>query len=73
MQATRSVVWGVQERDPDPAESSPTMIPGRKLQWDGERPELLIDLKGVTLEGTLALPKEAQGLVLFAHKREQPP
>jgi hypothetical protein len=49
------------------------MIPGRKLQWDGERPELLIDLKGVTLEGTLALPKEAQGLVLFAHKREQPP
>jgi putative phosphoribosyl transferase len=43
------------------------MIPGRKLHWDEERRELLIDLEGVTLEGTLALPKEAQGLVLFAH------
>ena len=43
------------------------MIPGRKLQWDGERREVLIDLGGVTLEGTLALPEAAQGLVLFAH------
>jgi putative phosphoribosyl transferase len=43
------------------------MIPGRKVQWDGERREVLIDLEGVTLEGTLALPKDAQGLVLFAH------
>lgn len=43
------------------------MIPGRKLQWDGDRREVLIDLEGVTLEGTLALPKDARGLVLFAH------
>jgi putative phosphoribosyl transferase len=43
------------------------MIPGRKLQWGGDRREVLIDLEGVTLEGTLALPKDAHGLVLFAH------
>jgi hypothetical protein len=38
------------------------MVSGRKLPWDGERRELLIDLEGVTLEGTLALRKEAQGV-----------
>ena len=43
------------------------MIPGRKLELDGDKREVLIDLEGVTLEGTLALPKDAQGLVLFAH------
>jgi putative phosphoribosyl transferase len=43
------------------------MIPGRKVQCDGERREVLMDLEGVTLEGTLVLPKDAQGLVLFAH------
>jgi putative phosphoribosyl transferase len=43
------------------------MVSGRKLQWDVETRELLIDVEGVALEGTLALPKEAQGLVLFAH------
>src|SRR5690242_599863 len=43
------------------------MIPGRKLECGGERRELQIDLEGVTLEGTLALPDGAQGLVLFAH------
>jgi putative phosphoribosyl transferase len=64
---TQPALQGVQERDPDPAERSSTMIPGRKLQWDGERRELLIDLEGVTLEGTLALPKDVRGLVLFAH------
>jgi putative phosphoribosyl transferase len=43
------------------------MIPGRKLEIDGERREVLIDVAGATLEGTLALPSGAQGLVLFAH------
>jgi putative phosphoribosyl transferase len=43
------------------------MIPGREIQGDGDRREVQIDLEGVTLEGTLALPKNAQGLVLFAH------
>jgi len=61
------IVRGVQEQDPSPAERSSTMIPGRKLQLDGDRREVLIDLEGVTLEGTLALPKDARGLVLFAH------
>jgi putative phosphoribosyl transferase len=43
------------------------MVSGRKLQWGGESRELVIDLEGVALEGTLTLPKEARGLVLFAH------
>lgn len=43
------------------------MIPGRKLQWDGDTREVLIELEGATLDGALGLPKNAQGLVLFAH------
>jgi putative phosphoribosyl transferase len=43
------------------------MIPGQKLQFEVDRREVLIDLEGVTLEGSLALPADAQGLVLFAH------
>jgi putative phosphoribosyl transferase len=43
------------------------MIPRRKLEFDGERREVLIGLDRVTLEGTLVLPKDALGLVLFAH------
>jgi putative phosphoribosyl transferase len=45
------------------------MIPARKLDLLGaEEHEILIDVQGgVTLEGTLTLPKDAQGLVLFAH------
>jgi putative phosphoribosyl transferase len=43
------------------------MVPGRKLDIDGERREVSIDVAGATLEGTLALPSGAQGLVLFAH------
>jgi len=43
------------------------MIAGRKSQWDGVNREVLIDLEGATLEGTLVLPKCADGLVLFAH------
>jgi putative phosphoribosyl transferase len=65
--AAQPVLKNVQEQDPGPAERSSTMIPGRKLELDSDRREVLIDLEGVTLEGTLALPKDAQGLVLFAH------
>jgi len=43
------------------------MIPGRQSQWDGVKREVSIDLEGATLEGTLVLPKAADGLVLFAH------
>jgi putative phosphoribosyl transferase len=43
------------------------MIPGRKSQWNGSRREVSIDLPGATLEGTLVLSKNANGLVLFAH------
>ncbi len=65
--AAQPVLKNVQEQDPGAAERSSTMIPGRKLELDGDRREVLIDLEGVTLEGTLALPKDAHGLVLFAH------
>ena len=43
------------------------MITGRKSEWDGIKREVSIDLEGATLEGTLTLPKGADGLVLFAH------
>jgi len=43
------------------------MIPGRKLELDGDKREVFVDVDRVTLEGTLALPKDAQALVLFAH------
>jgi len=43
------------------------MIPGRQSQSDGIKREVSIDLAGVTLDGTLVLPKGANGLVLFAH------
>ena len=65
--ATHPAVQGIQKQDPSLAERSSTMIPGRKVEWNGERGEVLIDLEGVTLDGTLALPKDALGLVLFAH------
>lgn len=43
------------------------MIAGRESEWDGVKREVSIDLDGVTLEGTLVLPKGADGVVLFAH------
>lgn len=43
------------------------MIPGRKQGTDGTEREICLDLATVTLEGTFALPKEARGIVLFAH------
>ena len=43
------------------------MITGRKSELDGDKREVLIDVDGARLEGKLALPKGARGLVLFAH------
>ena len=43
------------------------MIPGRKVQTDGIESEIVIDAGKVELEGTLGIPKEAGGIVLFAH------
>jgi len=42
------------------------MTPSPKLQREIER-EVSIELEDVTLEGTLVLPKNARGVVLFAH------
>ncbi len=35
--------------------------------WGGHQREVVIDVEGVTLEGTLVVPTDAQGVVLFAH------
>jgi len=43
------------------------MIRERKSESDGIKREVSIDVGGATLEGTLTLPKGANGLVLFAH------
>ncbi len=39
----------------------------QKLHPEGAEREVVINVDGVTLEGTLSLPKSARGLVLFAH------
>jgi putative phosphoribosyl transferase len=43
------------------------MIAGRISQQDGIKREVSIDLQEAILEGTLVLPSQANGLVLFAH------
>jgi len=43
------------------------MTTGQKLQRRGDSREVVINLDKISLEGTLALPKDARGLVLFAH------
>ncbi len=43
------------------------MVPGQKLVLDGERREVVIAVEGVTLEGSLVVPNDAKGVVLFAH------
>jgi len=35
--------------------------------WGGHQREVVVNLDGVTLEGTLVVPVDAQGIVLFAH------
>jgi putative phosphoribosyl transferase len=65
--AAQPVLQNVGEEDPPDVEGRTTMIPGRISQRDGIKREVSIDLEGVTLEGTLVLPNDAKGLVLFAH------
>jgi putative phosphoribosyl transferase len=43
------------------------MILSQELPLNGNRREVSIDVEGVTLEGTLVIPKDAKGVVLFAH------
>lgn len=63
-EAAQPVLQKVDKEDPSDAERSSTM---RKSEWDGDRREVTLDVEGVTLEGSLALPKDADGIVLFAH------
>jgi putative phosphoribosyl transferase len=57
----------IEQDDPSDPEGRSNMIPGGQSQSDGIRREVSIDLEGAPLEGTLVLPKNAEGLVLFAH------
>ncbi len=43
------------------------MIPGRQSERDGIEREISIDVDKVVLEGTLGLPSNPLGVVLFAH------
>ena len=43
------------------------MIPGRVTQQDGREREILISVGEVVLGGTLHIPREPRGMVLFAH------
>jgi len=43
------------------------MIPDPKLEFDAERREVLIAVDDIKLEGTLVIPRDAKGIVLFAH------
>lgn len=43
------------------------MIPGRKSELNGDSREILIDVEGAALPGTMVLPRHSHGLVLFAH------
>src|SRR5690242_18814479 len=56
-----------EQGDPPEAEGRLNMIPVRNSHWDGTKREVSIDLEGTTLEGTLVLPEDANGLVLFTH------
>jgi len=65
--AGESVLQNVVQDDPRDPEGSSNMTPGRQSQKDGMKREVSIDVEGATLEGTLVLPRGAEGLVLFAH------
>jgi len=43
------------------------MIPGRKSEKNHEQREVVVDVNGAKLAGSLTLPQGVRGLVLFAH------
>lgn len=43
------------------------MVSSRTAERTSDTREVLIDISGATLEGTLVIPRGARGLVLFAH------
>lgn len=66
-QTMQPAFQSVEQEDPPDPEGGSDMIPGRKSEGDGIKREVSIDLEGATLQGTLVLPKDADGVVLFAH------
>ncbi len=55
------------EEDPPAAEKSGAMLQGWKSKFSIDRREVSIELDGASLEGSLAVPEGAKGIVLFAH------
>jgi len=43
------------------------MVAAQKTKWNIHQREVVLDVGGESLEGTLAIPEGARGLVLFAH------
>ncbi len=43
------------------------MIPDQKLEFKAERRDVVLAVDDVELDGTLIVPKDAKGVVLFAH------
>jgi putative phosphoribosyl transferase len=65
--ASQPILQKVGEDDPSGPERRLIMIPGPNSESYVSRREVVIDLEGVSLEGSLAIPVDAKGLVLFAH------
>jgi len=53
----------VQERQDDP----PDISSSQRRVWDGRQREITIDVGKLSLNGTLTIPKDPKGIVLFAH------
>ena len=63
----RTTAHGLAEDDPPVAGQNVTVAAAQKMRWVGIRRDVSLDIDGAQLEGTLVLPKKADGLVIFAH------
>jgi putative phosphoribosyl transferase len=65
--AAQPVAQNVGQDDPPDAQGGLDAIPTGKSEEGGTKSEVFIEVQGATLQGTLFIPKGANGLVLFAH------
>lgn len=65
--ASQSELQKMSGDDPSGPEGRSVMIPGRNSELGVSRREALIELEGISLQGSLAIPVNAKGIVLFAH------
>lgn len=67
IRAAQPVAQNAGQHDPPDAEGGLNVIPSEKSEGRGAKSEVSIEVEGATLQGTLFVPKGANGLVLFAH------